>query len=587
MATIPPCTHLAFLLLLLPHFLAVSLANQDDLLIDTKQGKVQGTLLSVLGGDVRSFLGIPYGKPPVGKLRFRAPEPVDRWEGVKDASNFPNSCYQLRDTTFPGFEGAEMWNPNTPISEDCLYLNVWTPRFNTTQSKPSPLAPVLVWIYGGGFFSGTSSLDLYNGRFLTKSEGVVVVSMNYRLGPFGFLSIPDNKNIQSNVGLLDQRLALNWVANNIAAFGGDSSQVTLFGESAGAASVGLHLLSPGSQSLFHRAMMQSSTPNAPWATMSKEEARLRSMKLVTLLGCPTSPPADMEACMEKADPQQIALNQFNVLQTPFFSAPFAPYVDGDFLPDKVEVLLSTGNLPKKEVLIGLNKNEGTYFLMYGLPGFNLHGQSLITRNEFLKGVALVMANASTLAREAAIFHYTEWSDENNRTKNRDLLGRLVGDYLFISPLLEFARSYSKHGGKTFLYSFDHRSSVNPWPKWMGVMHGYEIEFIFGMPLNASLGYTKNEVNMTKNFMKHWANFARVGNPGLVGASWPVFTPEKQEYVTLNFNDPEQRNMISAKESYFWNELIPKVQAACLKGNGIILHCNYAFLLILLVLTLTY
>ncbi|KAI4815599.1 hypothetical protein KUCAC02_005740, partial [Chaenocephalus aceratus] len=455
------------------------LANQDDLLVDTKHGRVQGKLLSVLGGDVGAFLGIPYGKPPVGKLRFRAPEPVDTWEGVKDASNLPNACYQSPDTSFPGFEGSEMWNPNTPVSEDCLYLNVWSPRFNTTQSKPSPLAPVLVWIYGGGFISGTSSLDIYNGRFLTKSEGVVVVSMNYRLGAFGFLSIPDNKNIQSNVGLLDQRLALNWVANNIAAFGGDSSQVTLFGESAGSASVGLHLLSPGSQSLFHRAVMQSGSPNAPWATISKEETWRRSMKLVTLLGCPTSPPADMEACMQKADPQQISLNQFNVLGQPsFFEAPFAPHVDGDFLPDKVEVLLSTGKLPKKEVLFGLNKDEGTYFLVYGLPGFNVP---------------------------------------------------------------EFAHSYSNRG----------------------------------------------------EFMKHWANFARVGNPGLDGASWPVFTPEKQEYVTLNYNHPEQRNMMSARECHLWKKLIPRVQGvsdellACVKGNGIILHCNYAFLLILLVITLTY
>ncbi|KAK5868333.1 hypothetical protein PBY51_009359 [Eleginops maclovinus] len=472
MATISPSTHLAIVLFVLPHFLSISLANQEHLLIDTKQGKVQGKLLSVLGGDVRAFLGIPYGKPPVGKLRFRAPEPVERWERVKDATELPNSCYQLPDTTFPGFQGIEMWNPNTPIR--------------------------------------TSSLDIYNGHFLTKSEDVVVVSMNYRLGAFGFLSIPDNKNTQSNVGLLDQRMALNWVANNIAAFGGDSSKVTLFGESAGSVSVGLHLLSPGSQSLFHRAVMQSGTPNAPWAMISKEEAWSRSMKLATLLGCPTSPPADMEACLQKVDPHQISLNQFDVLVQPsFIGLPFVPHVDGDFLPDKIEVLLRTGKLPKKEVLF------------------------------------------------------------------------------------EFAHSYSKRGGKSFLYSFDHRSSVNPWPKWMGVMHGYEIEFVFGMPLIASLGYTKNEVNMTKKFMKHWANFARLGNPGLDGANWPVFTPEKQEYVTLNYNHPDKRNMMSAKECHLWNKLIPKVQGVsdelltCVKANGMNLYCNYTFLLIALVITLIY
>ncbi|XP_029302493.1 LOW QUALITY PROTEIN: acetylcholinesterase-like [Cottoperca gobio] len=595
MATASPCTRFALLLLLLlPVLQTVSPATPDDLVVDTSHGTVQGKLLPAAGGDVRAFLGIPFGKPPLGKLRFRFPESVERWKGVRDATKFPNTCYQLPDTAFPEFEGAEMWNPNTPVSEDCLYLNVWSPRINTTQTKPPPLAPVLVWIYGGGFTQGTSSLDIYDGRFLSKSEGVVVVSMNYRLGAFGFLSIPDNKNFQSNVGLLDQRLALHWVANNIAAFGGDSKKVTLFGESAGSASVGFHLLSPGSHSLFQRAVMQSGSPNAPWATISQDETWRRSMKLVQLLGCPTSPPADMEACMQQADPLKISTKQYDVLTQPaIVDIPFVPHVDGDFLPDTVEVLLSTGTLPKKEVLFGSNKDEGTYYLMYGFPGFNISGESLISRNDFLKGVAQTIPHASDVARDAAIFQYTEWKDENNRVQNRNLLGSLVGDRMFVCPLLEFAHRYSQRGGKAFLYSFDHRSSVNPWPKWMGVMHGYEIEFVFGMPLNASLGYTKNEVNMTKKFMKHWANFARTGNPGIDGANWPVFTPEQQEYVTLNYNHPEQNRMMRAKECHFWDTLMPKVQKvsddllSCVKANGMIHHCNYTFLLFLLVITLTY
>ncbi|KAF1393882.1 hypothetical protein PFLUV_G00020660 [Perca fluviatilis] len=593
MATVSLCNGFT-LLLLLPNFLTVSSATQDDLVINTRHGKVQGKLLPVMGGDVRAFLGIPYGKPPLGKLRFRAPEPVERWEGVRDATKFPNSCYQLPDTAFPGFKGAEMWNPNTPVSEDCLYLNVWSPFFNKTQPMPPQLAPVLVWIYGGGFTLGTSSLDIYDGRFLSKSESVVVVSMNYRLGAFGFLSFPDSKNIQSNVGLLDQRLALHWVANNIAAFGGDSAKVTLFGESAGSASVGFHLLSPGSHGLFQRAVMQSGSPNAPWATISQTETWRRSMKLVMLLGCPTSPPADMEACLQHADPLKISMKQYDVLIQPtIFATPFVPHVDGDFISDKVEVLLSTGTLPKTEVMFGLNRDEGTYFLVYGMPGFNITGQSLITRNEFLKGVAISMAHASDVTRDAAIFQYTDWTDENNRMKNRDSLGSLVGDQQFVCPVLEFANRYSQRGGKAFLYLFDHRSSVNPWPEWMGVMHGYEIEFVFGMPLNVSLGYTKNEVNMTKKFIKHWANFARKGNPSIDGANWPVFTPEQQAYVTLNYNHPEQKRMMRANKCHLWNKLMPKIQKvsddlrSCVKANGLILHCNYTFLLILLVITLTY
>ncbi|XP_017279527.1 acetylcholinesterase [Kryptolebias marmoratus] len=590
MATIFQYTHFAIFLLLLP-ILPVSFASRDDLVISTIHGKVQGKLLSVLGGEVRAFLGIPYGKPPLEKLRFQAPEPVQRWEGVKEATEFPNSCYQVPDSTFPGFKGEEMWNHNTPLSEDCLYLNVWSPVFNKTQSQ---LAPVLVWIYGGGFSAGTSSLDVYHGHFLSKSEGVIVVSMNYRVGAFGFLSLPDNKKIQGNAGLLDQRLALQWVASNIAAFGGDPTKVTLFGESAGSGSVGFHILSPGSQSLFQKAVMQSGSPNAPWGTFDQSEARDRSLRLAELLGCPTSHPTRVEACLQQADPQEIALKQYKLVsQASILDFPFLPVVDGNFLPARVEVLLSSSNLPKKELMLGINKDEGTYLLVYGMPGFNLTGESLISRDEFLEGVPLTMTSESTVTREAAIFQYTDWTDVKNRTKNRDSLGSLVGDQLFVCPALEFALGYSQGGGKTFLYLFDHRSSVNPWPEWMGVMHGFEIEFVFGMPLNTSLGYTKNEVNMTKKFMKHWANFARNGNPEIDGAAWPVFTSEQQEYITLNYNHPEQRRMMRATECQLWNRLLPQIQKtsdellSCFNASGIELRSNYLFLFFFLIITLSY
>ncbi|KAM4628420.1 cholinesterase-like [Polymixia lowei] len=722
MATVIHHTPTRFLLpLLLLHLLSASLATQEDLIIKTKSGKVRGTPLSVAGSDVKAFLGIPYGKSPVGKLRFRAPEPAESWEGVKDATKFPNSCYQLKDTTFPGFIGAEMWNPNTPLSEDCLYLNVWSPPLNQTQPpQVLPLAPVLVWIYGGGFSTGTSSLDVYDGRFLSQSEGVVVVSMNYRQGSLGFLSLPDNKNIHGNAGLLDQQLALRWVANNIAAFGGDPSKVTLFGESAGAASVGFHLLSPGSHGLFHKAILQSGSPNAPWATISQTEAwdspmsstsaggvgvpypgnvetindpdpgdvetinddtssassgllvadeindileefqiktkvvastvdnassmdgafcpypqpgsteglrhqyhnkvvcqtlscrgtveevhhgenvlqgkqqllnadddfrkaeefvnitRLlytstlcvyQAVNLGKLLGCPVSPPDHLEACLQRADPADIAVKQYEIVLEPAMIAlAFAPVVDRNFLPDEPEVLLQNGNFLKTEVILGLNKDEGTYFLVYGMPGYDITSQSLISRSEFLQGMSLAVPGASNVTRQASIHQYTDWTDENNTTKNRDALGILGGDQHFICPMLEFARRYSQHGGKAVLYLFDHRSSTNPWPEWMGTMHGYEIEFVFGMPLNQSLGYTQTEVTMSRRFMKHWANFARTGNPSIGGADWPIFTTERQDYVTLNSQPPQQKSMLRAQQCHFWSNLKPEIQqvSGCVK-----------------------
>nr|XP_057936655.1 cholinesterase-like isoform X2 [Doryrhamphus excisus] len=470
--------------------LPLSLSMQDDLIVNTSNGKIQGKRLSVLGGDVGAYLGIPYGKPPLGKLRFRAPEPAERWDGVKDTTKYANSCFQVPDEVFPGFRGSEMWNPNTEMSEDCLYLNVWT-TFNKT-SKSSSLAPVLVWIYGGGFSSGTSSLDMYDGRYLSKAEGVVVVSMNYR-----------------------------------------------------------------------------------------------SMMLATLLGCPTSSPTHLDMCLQKSDPGTITSKQYEVLKQPsVLTNPFLPLVDGNFLPDEPEVLLQSNDLTKKELLIGLNKDEGTYFLAYGMPGYHITGESLITRKEFMEGVKIAMADFGSVAKEAAIFQYTDWTDQNNRMKNRDSFGSLVGDQLFVCPVLEFAQRYSQYGGKTLLYFFDHRSSINPWPEWMGAMHGFEIEFIFGMPLDTKLGYTRTEVNMTKRFLKHWANFARTGNPGIDGATWPLFTAEHQEYVTLNSNLPETRRMMRAKECYFWNKLIPRIQKisnelVCGAANGITLHYHCKLLLVLL------
>ncbi|KAK0153769.1 Cholinesterase [Merluccius polli] len=541
------------------HLCTGSLAwQQDDLTVNTLNGKVQGVRLSVLGHDVRAFLGIPYAKPPLGELRFRPPKPPLKWEGVKKAAQFPNTCYQLPDTVYPGFNGAEMWNPNTAVSEDCLYLNIWTPQLKSQQQA----LPVLVWIYGGGFNSGTSSLAVYDGRFLSQSENVVVV-----LGALGFLSLPGNDNIRGNAGLLDQQLALRWVADNIAFFGGDPSKVTLFGESAGAASVGYHLLSPGSHGLFKRAVLQSACPTAPWASLSQAQIWNRTWTLASLLGCPLSPEADLERCLQRADPEDIVTQQYELLQPSALQLPFLPSVDGDFLPDEPEVLLKTGNFKRTEVLVGLNKNEGSYFLLYGMPGYSLAGESLISRKDFLEGIQLALPGTSNATKEATIFQYTNWSDVEDKMKNRDALGGLIGDQLFSCPTLEFVRRYSQHGGKAFLYLFDHRSSNNPWPAWMGVMHGYEIEFVFGMPLDASLKYTEREVNMSRSFMKHWANFARTGNPSLSGAPWPPYEAESQVYVTLNTNPLQQKSKMIAQQCQFWTHLLPQIQRVSASYHG--------------------
>ncbi|VDD78597.1 unnamed protein product, partial [Mesocestoides corti] len=207
--------------------------RSGDALLTLRSGvSLKGTKWIVDGVEVDAYLGIPFAKPPVGSLRFAKPKAVKLWKGQLDATQRPNTCWQY---LFSGFDkanpAARVWVNNTRMSEDCLYLNVWVPANMPQDGKP---LPVMVWIFGGGFFSGTSTLDVYDGKFLAAKEGVIVVSMQYRLGPFGFLYV--DSEVDGNMGLLDQRLALKWVQKHIAKFGGDPTKVTLFGESAGAAS---------------------------------------------------------------------------------------------------------------------------------------------------------------------------------------------------------------------------------------------------------------------------------------------------------------------------------------------------------------
>uniref|UniRef100_A0A673K1H0 Butyrylcholinesterase n=1 Tax=Sinocyclocheilus rhinocerous TaxID=307959 RepID=A0A673K1H0_9TELE len=311
-------------------------AGQDELIVST--GKVRGLRLPLPGVSeyVAAFLGIPYAKPQLDQLRFRQPEPAEVWNGIRDATQYSNSY-----TLYPGFPGAEMWNPNTRISEDC-------------------------------FSTGTASLGVYDGRFLSHSQQVVVVSMNYRVGALGFLSLPESESIKGNAGLFDQ-------------------------ESAGAGTVGHHLLSQGSHGLFTRAILQSGSPNAVWAAVEPAQAWNRSLTLAQLLNCPLGPSADeMEACLRAVESEKIVSLQFEVIPDPvIISVPFPPTVDGEFLVDMPSALIQSGHFLKTELLLGLNRDEGTYFLVYGTPGSGIHNQSLISRDQFLAGVCLGLPGSVT------------------------------------------------------------------------------------------------------------------------------------------------------------------------------------------------
>jgi len=251
--------------------------NDDSLLVPTASGYVKGIDVD---DDIQAWLGIPYAEPPKGQLRFKRPVKKADWNSTFDASKQPNACMQLPDLSFGNFSGSQMWNPNTNISEDCLYLNVYSPRARSSSEK----LPVLIWIYGGGFTTGTSTLDIYNPNELVKRGNVVFVSFQYRVGAHGFLYFND-PDVPGNVGLLDQVMVLEWVQENIENFGGDKTEVTIMGESAGGSSVAYHLLSHLSKDLFHRAILQSSAATPRWGFVDPEIALIRSETLAEISNC--------------------------------------------------------------------------------------------------------------------------------------------------------------------------------------------------------------------------------------------------------------------------------------------------------------
>ncbi|XP_030053234.1 cholinesterase-like isoform X1 [Microcaecilia unicolor] len=529
---------------------------QEETLVDTKQGKVRGLQLPAHSGSVTAFLGIPYGEPPTGTLRFQKSEPRKPWDGVLDATKYGHSCYQNCDTTFPGFSGSEMWNANTEFSEDCLYLNVWVP-------SPRPVAvAVMVWFHGGGFISGTSSLDIYDGRYLVEAEDVILVTFNYRVGPLGFLALTGNQGIQGNAGLFDQRLALLWVHENIGQFGGNPESVTIFGESAGGASVNFHVLSPKSYPFFTRAIMGSGSANAKWASVTQKEARTRAVNLANLLECPTTDDTEIITCLQSKDPQEITKLQFSIpLDGIVLMIHFAPTVDGDFLTDTPEKLLELGQFKSSEILAGVVRNEGTIFTVYWASGFSPFNESLITGAQYEKNLKKLFPKVGELGLESVLFQYTDWEEEKDPKMNRDALGHMFGDEYFLCPLVDMVQRFAERGLKIFLYRFDHRFSQLAWPEWMGVIHSGEIPFIFGIPLDGKQNYSEAEQELSRKVMKALANFARTGDPNCKEDSekiWPVYTSEGQEYLSIKLDKFKTKKKLKAEECKFWDYYFPLV-----------------------------
>lgn len=497
--------------------LSFNLGQSTNPIVQTDKGLIQGKRLHVHDGkQVDAFYGIPYAKPPLGDLRFKHPLPIDEWQGVYDATRLPNACIQAVDTYFKDFKGSEMWNPNTLISEDCLYLNVWAPLRTSDFNDKA----VMIWIYGGSYSFGSSSLDVYNAKYLAAENDIIVVSMQYRVGSLGFLSFGE-PDAPGNAGHFDQLTAIEWVQRNIHNFGGNSHNVTLFGESVGAASVGLHLLSPLSRGKFQRAIMQSGAPQAIWGTVTRTEAIRRATGLANVFKCKSSDVSEKLSCLRSKNASDFPLKDFSPgIVIGITQFPFVAMIDGVLIPESPEMAFRNKHFKKTPLLIGTNLNEGSYFLVYGSADFPIEPSTStlnISRIQFYENIKKFFKyypqfpeKLNSFGIEAILFQYTPWKNPHNQILNAEAIDQAVGDQNFACPTIEFADRYAMSGIPVYHYRFEHRTTNHYWPKWMGVLHGDEIFYVFGEPLDRSKNYTHIEKKLSKKIMKYWSNFAKTG-----------------------------------------------------------------------------
>ena len=336
---------LCFLLLIV--FVSKGLSQDDPefVMVDISQGTLQG----IKQNGYTKFLGVPFAKPPVGDLRFKKPQPHSGWEGVRQAVEFGNNCLQPSEVFAQAFPSdiVEVITKGN-YSEDCLFLDIYIP--GAVEDAKQDAKVVMVWIHGGGFTLGSAgSGGFTSGEFLATKGDVIVVGMNYRLGPLGFLTL-DHPDTPGNVGLLDQQFAMKWVRDNIAEFGGNPNMVTIFGESAGAMSVSCHVLSPSNAGLFHRAISESGTCGE--FLLSQEFIYTSTtLPLLTQVGCSMQNKTDIPACLRRTSGEQL------VKAAGFTAGLFYPRVDGEFIPQEPRIIYEKGLFNKVPNIVGFTSGK--------------------------------------------------------------------------------------------------------------------------------------------------------------------------------------------------------------------------------------
>ena len=467
-------------------------------LVSTANGAVQGTLRGVSC----AFTGVPYGAAPVGTLRWRPPQAAPPWAPATLSAVTASSC--------PAFSVAT----GLPAgSEDCLKLNIWTP-----EPLPASPAPVIVWIHPGAFVAASANLAAANGQHFAEQTGAVVVAVNYRLGPFGFLAhsalaAEDPAYPSSgNWGLLDQRLALLWIRNHIAAFGGDPQRITIAGSSAGALSVGLHLVSPGSTGLFDRAIMQSGPPSYRWR--NRDEAEAQGEDFAGALGCGQS--SDVLGCMRAHTRDQVlkALPIGMDQVTEGARVQWGPVVDGLELPDQPRALFEGGAIARVPLLLGTNRDEGWVFVDRSFPAdLTAEQYDAVLANEFGADAGAIQSMYGAIEAGAP-----------GLVARKSALAQIVGDAEYVCETRRVARLVERTGTPVFSYTFDYAVDAVAGDR---SIHGMEVNLLFGNDFGAPSVHALDDADreLFRAMAGYWARFAARGDPNALDDTtvhWPAF-----------------------------------------------------------------
>uniref|UniRef100_A0A6B2L1V8 Carboxylic ester hydrolase n=1 Tax=Arcella intermedia TaxID=1963864 RepID=A0A6B2L1V8_9EUKA len=483
-------------------------------------------------------MGVPFVAPPVGSLRWANPVPPTPWSDVLPTRKFKAGCPQkcvLPANTCPD-----------EISEDCLYLNVYAPRL-ANVSTPQP---VMVFIPGGHFDAGTAGCILYDGSTIVSSSNVVLVTINYRLGFLGWLTnvSPGNFSIEGNFGFMDQIFALRWVRDNIAAFGGDPNQVTLYGQSAGSSSTRAHLMSPLSAGLFHKAILQSDPLSLPFRDTA--DATTLGVTFTDELKC-----SDIN-CLRSKTVEEILLaqdavdNQINLDRPIIMFLPIAPTVDGSVIPHHTFDAFQKGEINKVPMIFGATSEDALLFI-YKAANFSLTDVEYYAILAFLYGI-----DAFSISKE-----YPAYPDVGDK---RPAVGFLGTHYIFDCPARYVESLFHNLTSSLYLYQWDHAISPALWGPdyWFcygHVCHGSELPFEFaGTEVQKLANWSDEERQLSRSIIGYYTNFARTGNPNsghyIPSLNWPKWDP--QTLQSMHFQTPQNTIDSGLLKNYcdFWDKL---------------------------------